>query len=153
MIELNVKFLELYKSIDRICKDMFSSSEGISTYIIKMEETPLLNRKKVQAWDDDYKQLKHYRYMRNQLAHDLPIDSDFCAQEDIDWLEYFYNDLLSCNDPIAIAYKIESTNISKIYKNEDEIIKSEDNNNIIEENKKSMSIWNKFIKKIKSWFS
>ncbi|MDE7329169.1 MAG: DUF1648 domain-containing protein [Clostridia bacterium] len=43
--------------------------------------------------------------MRNQLAHDIPIDSDFCKQNDINWIQVFYNNILNCKDPLAIVYK------------------------------------------------
>ena len=77
MIELNIKFLEMYKRIDKICRDMFNCKDGITEYINKMEETPFSNRSKVKYWNEFYKGIKHYRWVRNQLAHDQPLDSNF----------------------------------------------------------------------------
>lgn len=105
MRELNIEFQERYKRLDKLCKEMYSSDEGISSYIQDMDGTPYNEQKAVYNWDIIYKQLKHYRWMRNQLAHDIPIDSDFCEQSDIDWIENFYESIFNGTDPLALANK------------------------------------------------
>lgn len=59
MIELNVKFQEQYKKLDVLCKDLFSSKEGVSIYIREMKLTDYQFRKYVYDWETVYKQLKH----------------------------------------------------------------------------------------------
>lgn len=161
MIELNIEFIEKYKQIDKICRDMFNSKEGISEYISKMEETPYLKKQKCYYFDEFYKQIKHLRWMRNQLAHEQPMDSEFCSDEDIDYLDDFYDNLLKCNDPLAIVYKEENIEKNadnrkyfnncnqKIKKDYEEDIKYEKN----KERKENLSILERIISKIKKWFS
>lgn len=145
MIELNIKFLEMYKRIDKICRDMFNCKDGITEYINKMEETPFSNYSKVKYWNEFYKEVKNYRWVRNQLAHDQPLDSNFCEESDMEWLEKFYNDLLNCNDPLTIAYKngktIEET------KNESNFIEDK----YIYEEVKDQSLLKRIINRIKKW--
>lgn len=41
MRDLNIEFQEQYKRLDRLCRDMYSSSDsGVSAYIRDMENTP-----------------------------------------------------------------------------------------------------------------
>lgn len=158
MIEENVKFIEKYKQIDKICKDMFNSREGVSEYLAKMEETPYSKKQKCYYFDDFYKQLKHFRWIRNQLAHEQSIDSDFCSEDDINWLEDFYDDLLSCNDPLAAVYKEENVH-KKSSNTKREVVRkqeeSEENFNYVKngEKKEKLSLWKRIVSKIKSWFS
>lgn len=142
MIELNIGFQEQYKQLDKLLKDVFSSAEGVSAYIRKMEITAIKKQKNVPQWDTVYKQLKHFRWMRNQLAHEISIDSDFCTQNDIDWLQQFYREILNRTDPLTAANQINESvqrhTPSSVNKKRDE---------------KKPSLWNKIISKIKSWFS
>ena len=45
------------------------SDRRISAYIDEMINTPR-GSYLVKGWDDDLKQLKHYRWVRNQIAHE-----------------------------------------------------------------------------------
>lgn len=154
MIELNVKFIDKYKQIDKICKDMFNCREGVSEYIKKMEETPYSKKQKCYYFDDFYKQLKHLRWMKNQLAHEQPMDSDFCTEDDIDWLDDFYSNLLSCNDPLANVYKEDE--YKKLDKKKETIKpqgEKEEFNYVKNEGKReNLSLWERIVLKIKSWF-
>lgn len=113
MRELNIESQEQYKRIDKLCREMYSSKEGVSTYIQDMENTFYDVRCGVNDWDKVYKELKHVRWMRNQLAHDVSIDTDFCEQSDIEWVKWFYNCIIECNDPLAIVYNNKKQLASK----------------------------------------
>ena len=103
MLTLNLEFQEEYKRLDRLCKDYLSSAEGVSEYIRQMEATPWSNRLYVFTWEDDYKQLKHVRWVRNQLAHEVgSLNSDICTEDDLDWVQSFYNRILNGSDPFTI---------------------------------------------------
>ena len=93
MRELNIEFQEQYKRLDKLCRDMYSSSEGVSAYIQDMENTSYKERQAVDNWDAVYKKLKHARWMRNQLAHDISIDTDFCDVSDIEFIKRFYTSI------------------------------------------------------------
>ena len=92
-------FMSAYKHLDTICRDM--NGIGVSGYIEDMER----NRqgvRAVQGWDSDYQQLKHYRWVRNQIAHEMNAEEDnMCTLEDTQWLENFYRRIMNCSDPLA----------------------------------------------------
>ena len=103
MLTLNLEFQEEYKRLDRLCRDYLSSREGVSEYIRQMESTPFCNRRYVFTWEEDYKQLKHVRWIRNQLAHEVgSLNSDICTEDDLDWVQSFYNRIFYGSDPFTI---------------------------------------------------
>ena len=79
MRDLNIDFMDLYKRTDRFIKDAYSSSEGVSEYIRSMESCFNRGISRVQGWKSDYDNLKHIRWIRNQLAHEVSYDSDICS--------------------------------------------------------------------------
>jgi len=103
MKAINIKFLEEYKSVDKFIKDSFGSVDGVSEYIRTMER--IEGNKSDEAWKDDYYKLKHMRWIRNQLAHEVSIDSDICEREDLEWLCDFHARLKKCDDSLAKAYR------------------------------------------------
>ncbi len=153
MRELNIEFQEQYKQLDRLCREMYSSGEGVSAYIQDMERTPYHERCTVYNWDSIYKELKHIRWMRNQLAHDISIDSDFCKQSDIDWLNNFYESIFVGNDPLTRANKARQIGMQKQTTSPKE--KNENSATQIDtvELKQRKSLWNRIVSKIKNWFS
>ncbi len=108
MRDLNIDFMDLYKRTDRFIKDAYSSSEGVSEYIRLMEAVFNRGSVKIQGWKSDYDNLKHIRWIRNQLAHEVSYDSDICAETDYEWLESFYERLFSAEDPLAMLRKIDT---------------------------------------------
>ena len=107
MQELNVEFMDLYKSVDRFIRDSYSSTEGVSEYIRRMELKKVTGEQYVQSWKDDYYKLKHLRWIRNQLAHEVGYDAEICAYEDFRWLREFYARLNSSSDPLAVVSAAE----------------------------------------------
>ena len=106
MLTLNLDFQEEYKRLDRLCKDYLSIAEGVSEYIRQMEATPWSNRRYVLTWEDDYKQLKHVRWVRNQLAHEVgTLNSDICTEDDLYWVQSFYNRIINGSDPFTVIRK------------------------------------------------
>ncbi len=82
MRDLNIDYVDLYKSIDGFIRDAYSSSEGVSEYIRQMEANDYRGRQTIATWKDDYALLKHARWIRNQLAHEVGFDSDLCEEDD-----------------------------------------------------------------------
>ena len=110
MRELNVDFMDLYKSVDRFLRDAYSSSEGVSEYIRCMETYDIRGRQCVPSWRSDYDMLKHLRWIRNQLSHEVGYDSDICTEDDYEWLRSFDRRLYSAEDPVAILYRLDEPN-------------------------------------------
>lgn len=148
MRELNIEFLEQYKRLDKLCKNIFSSDEGVSSYISDMESKSYKEKQTITHWDIIYNHLKHARYMRNQLAHEIDIDTKYCEQHDIDWIKQFYESLLNQTDPLALLYRanqhVTSTKVAL-----DNIVKT---NSTIKE-KPRKTLWNQIASKIKKIFS
>jgi len=102
MDALNVVFFREYTRLDRLCMDAYGTEKGISNYIDLMMETPAVRRGGVRGWDDDIRNLRRLRHIRNQLAHDADaFDEELCTQGDIQWLKSFHSRVLSRNDPLA----------------------------------------------------
>lgn len=113
-------YISSYKSLDNLCKDLLKSSTGVTEYITSMEK---INnwRFKVQGWDDDYRQLKHYRDIRNQIVHENNADeNNMCSVSDTQWLEQFYKRILNQTDPLALYKKsvnpYHNKSLKSIYK-------------------------------------
>lgn len=151
MRELNIEFQEQYKRLDKLCKEIYNSGEGVSAYIQDMERTPYDKRRTVHDWDAVYKQLKHYRWMRNQLAHEIDIDTYFCERADIVQIKQFYESILKGIDPLAVAYKART----KTAPDRSSTVAHTDLPTPIyrAEKEPRKSLWRRIASKIKSWFS
>lgn len=146
MIELNVQFQEKYKQLDVLCKDIFASKDGVSVYISEMELTNFQFRRYVYDWENIYKQLKHLRWIRNQLAHEVgAFNSDICTDFDIKWLTDFYNSVLNRTDPLAI--------VGQVQRNLQEQRNTSNTSKKSNENDSKISLWDRIKAKFKSWFS
>lgn len=56
----------------------------------------------VPGWDEDLKQLKHYRWVRNQIVHEPNCtEENMCEYGDAQWLDNFRSRIMAANDPLA----------------------------------------------------
>ena len=101
---IQIDLLEEYKYVDSICRDMLGDEKGVPAYIEQMEATPMAVRCKIAGWNDDYRELKHIRWLRNQIAHSTGYVE--CTPSDVAWLKTFHNRLLTQHNPVADAYRI-----------------------------------------------
>lgn len=80
-------FMNAYKHLDNLCRDM--NGVGVTGYIEDMKKIAA-RAYYVPGWKADYYKLKHYRYVRNQIAHENYADEDnMCSDGDEDWVEDF----------------------------------------------------------------
>lgn len=150
-VNLNINFQEAYKRLDRLCKDCFAGNDGVSEYIRQLENEQWKLRKYNLWQDDDYKMLKHVRWIRNKLSHEVDtFQSDLCTQDDLDFVIDFYNDIMDCLDPLAQLYKFEE-NEKKQKQKINTTSKPKEYDQTKKDKKKS--IFAKFIEKIKKLFS
>ena len=104
MDAIQVELLEEYKYVDKICQEMLGAGKGVTAYIEQVDETPITVRYWITEWNDEYKQLKHVRWLRNQIAHSTgTVD---CTQFDLEWLKGFHNRLLTQQDILAKAHRV-----------------------------------------------
>lgn len=95
-------FMQSYKRLDNLCRDM--NGVGVTGYLQDMEQT--YAGIAVPGWKADYLKLKHYRYIRNQIAHENnATEESLCSLEDAAWIEEFYQRILHQTDPLAVYYK------------------------------------------------
>ncbi len=104
MDAIQIEFLEEYKYVDKICREMFGTEKGVTAYIEQLDETPVTVRYWITEWNDEYRQLKHIRWLRNQIAHSTGYVE--CTQSDLDWLKGFHNRLLTQQDLLAKARRV-----------------------------------------------
>ena len=100
-----MSFIESYKRLDKLCGDILRDDRRLSAYIDEMKSTPR-GRFYVLSWDSDLQQLKHYRWMRNQIAHEPQCtEATMCTAADALWLDNFYDRIMRQTDPLALYRK------------------------------------------------
>lgn len=96
-----LNFLECYKQLDELCKQVLVSDKGISSYIEQMEQEH--QHYYVEGWDRDYKRLKNLRWKRNRLVHEVDAYSSYdITEDDIFWLSEFRERIMQQRDPFAL---------------------------------------------------
>lgn len=89
-----MQFLNAYVALETLCNDIFSVKNGVSAYIEEIERKGLCCR-----YDYDYNQLKHVRWLRNQLMHETYAES--CSHDDIEFVENFRERIIQERDPLS----------------------------------------------------
>ena len=82
MDTIQTELLEEFKHVNAICRDMLSIEKGVAAYIEQLYEIPMTMRYWIVEWNDEYRQLKHIRWLRNQIVHST--GSVECTQSDLD---------------------------------------------------------------------
>lgn len=150
MKELNTYFYDEYKRLDKFCRDMFSGKDGVSEYIKQMENSSLY-RYYVPTWDEDLRQLKRMRYLRNKLAHEMEFDAELCTESDILFVKTFYARLFNCSDPLSIIRRQREA--AKRSQKEQQKTQSEQPRPFIYYSKKKKSLFDKIYDFFKKRFS
>lgn len=108
MYNINIAFLEEYKKLDALCKDMFGGMDGVSEYIRQIEALPESEKMLCRDTKAVYDRLKNLRWIRNCLAHEIGTwDEEICTEADIEWLKNFCDRILAINDPLAFICKVK----------------------------------------------
>ena len=107
-------FIESYKRLERLCGDLLNDDRRISAYIDEMISLPR-GAYLVRGWDDDLKRLKHYRWVRNQIAHELDCsEENMCEPSDVVWIDVFYSRIMNQTDPLAMhTHSVQAINSKK----------------------------------------
>lgn len=100
-----MSFMDSYKHLEKLCGEVQNDAQKITAYINEMESKPQ-GSYLVKGWDNDLKQLKHYRWIRNQIVHDFNCtEENMCNSADTDWIDKFYNRIMNQTDPLALYRK------------------------------------------------
>lgn len=129
-------FFDEYKSLDRLCKDILESENGVTEYIERMEREER-GKMIVADWDRDYKKLKSMRYLRNRIAHEDGInESDVCSPSDTSWVMQFQDRIMAEEDPLTVLYNYDASLKKEKQKQKKEVDNFPDYPEIIEKPKK-----------------
>lgn len=105
-----MNFIDSYKKLEKLCNEMYGDKHGVSLYIDEMINTPV-GSCYVKSWNEDLKQLKHYRWVRNQIVHEPGCtETNMCNRDDIQWINNFYTRMMSTSDPLALYRKTIRSN-------------------------------------------
>ena len=55
MDAIQIEFLEEYKYVDAICRDMLGAEKGVTAYIEQLDETPVTVRYWITEWNNEYR--------------------------------------------------------------------------------------------------
>lgn len=98
-------FIEAYKHLEKLCGEILNDDRRVSAYIDKMIAIPR-GSYLVSGWDNDLKQLKHYRWVRNKISHEPDCtEENMCEPGDTEWLNDFYSRIMNQTDPLALYEK------------------------------------------------
>lgn len=98
-------FIQAYKRLEKLCGEVLDDERKIGAYIDEMKNLPQ-GGYLVQGWDDDFKKLKHYRWVRNQIAHDPDCtEENMCDSNDTQWILAFYARIMNQTDPLTLYRK------------------------------------------------
>lgn len=104
-----MSFIDAYKQLEKLCGEILSDDRRISAYIDEMLNTPQGSHL-VRGWDEDLKQLKHYRWIRNRIVHDPGCNErNMCSEDDTQWLVNFYSRIMNRKDPLALYRQATQT--------------------------------------------
>lgn len=107
MDHLNYVFFEEYKHLNKLCSELYKDQAGVTCYIEHMKRIPWSEYLSIPNWQTDLKELIRLRHIRNYLAHtEGAFEETICTQNDINWLQNFYNRILNQSDPIGMLYQI-----------------------------------------------
>ena len=98
-------FIESYKQLEKLCRELMADDRAISAYIDEMDNN-FQGSRYVLSWNEDLKTLKHYRHIRNKIAHDPGCtEENMCDPEDALWLDDFYSRIMNQSDPLSLYHQ------------------------------------------------
>ena len=107
-----MSFMDSYKRLEKLCGEIMDDDRRVSAYIDEMISISE-GRYIVDGWDDDLKQLKHYRWVRNKIAHDPDCTEEkMCTRSDTRWINGFYSRIIDQSDPLSLYRKAKKTRSS-----------------------------------------
>ena len=100
-----MSFIDSYKRLEKLCNDIYGDIHGVKAYIEDMRNTPM-GQWYVRGWNDDLSRLKRYKWIRNQIWHEVDCTEDnMCKPGDAQWLDNFRCRILSGTDPLSLYRK------------------------------------------------
>ena len=108
-------FIDSYKRLEKLCSEIYNNNRGVSYYIDEMINTPV-GARYVPGWNEDLKRLKHYRWVRNRIAHEPECnEGNMCEPGDAEWLNNFHSRIMAVNDPLAQYRKLRNPQPAQVF--------------------------------------
>jgi hypothetical protein len=108
-----VEFIEAHKRLEKLCEDVMNAERGIKAYYTEMERLPR-GEYLISGWKADLKNLKHYNWVRNQIAHEPGCtEENMCQPVDTLWLEDFYRRIMNQTDPLSLLRKATQPRVNR----------------------------------------
>ena len=99
----NMEFMDLYKSVDNSIKKILGTDKGITEYI-NILELKAQGSKSAPEIRQDLKMLKHLRWVRNKLAHEVDYGTQILEAGDGEWLESFQKRMRKGKLPVRLTF-------------------------------------------------
>lgn len=103
MEERNYRFFELFTKVDNLCIEVYQNEHGLADYVEDMRSISTYTVEDIPDWGADLFQLITLRNIRSSLVNTPgAFAEDICSQEQLEWLENFYQRILDRKDPMAL---------------------------------------------------
>lgn len=100
---LNYRFFDLFSKVDKLCIDIYQNEHGLADYVEDMRSISVCTVEEIPDWEADLFQLITLRNVRNSLINTPgAFAEEICTQEQLEWLEGFYQRVLDRQDPMAL---------------------------------------------------
>ncbi len=110
MNEIENALFEEFKSLEKLCSDIFKENHGVTQYINAMEAAPFNQYRRIHGWQETLTQLKRVRHIRNNLAHgNNTYGTPTCTPDDIQWIQHFHDLIINRSDPLTMLHRIQNT--------------------------------------------
>jgi len=96
-------FLDSYKQLEKLCNEIYNQNNGVTQYISDMESKSGFNTMYIPGWDRDFRRLKEVRHIRNAMVHDATDDGKNYSEDDVAFLQDFYQRIMDGSDPLAMS--------------------------------------------------
>ena len=108
------EFLAKFNQLEKICNDIYGEKHGVTLYINGMQSKQYEGLQYVESWTFIFDKLKRCRHLRNIIVHENETFFDENElQEGIEFMQAFYESILSVNDPLSLLKKQEKARKEK----------------------------------------
>lgn len=109
MDNINIRFLEEYKRLDKLCREIYTADKGVTSYIEDMKNESSPYKKDIPEWHSSLKSLIDIRHKRNILTHEPDtLDMDIVSESEISFVKKFRQSILEQSDPMSKVMKIHN---------------------------------------------
>ena len=109
MDNINIRFLEEYKRLDKLCRELYNADKGVTLYIEDMKNESSPYKKDRPEWQSSLKSLIDIRHKRNILTHEPDtLGTDIVSESEILFVKKFRQSILESSDPMSTVIKIHN---------------------------------------------